>query len=68
MRSIYSTKSIAFGQENSLTEINAVIFSNENGCVRVKATQSNDFIKIVVSDEGIDIAAVDHDKLSLSAR
>ena len=42
---------------------NAVKFSNENGCVRVKATQSNDFIQIAVSDEGIGIAAVDHEKL-----
>jgi len=42
---------------------NAVKFSNENGCVRVKATQSNDFIMIAVSDEGIGIAAADHDKL-----
>ena len=42
---------------------NAVKFSNENGCVRVKATQNNDFIQIAVSDEGIGIAAVDHDKL-----
>ncbi|KKG16753.1 histidine kinase [Methanosarcina sp. 2.H.T.1A.6] len=42
---------------------NAVKFSNENGCIRVKATQSNDFIQIAVSDEGIGIAAADHDKL-----
>ncbi|KKG11793.1 histidine kinase [Methanosarcina sp. 2.H.A.1B.4] len=42
---------------------NAVKFSNENGCVRVKATQSNDFIQIAVADDGIGIAAADHDKL-----
>lgn len=42
---------------------NAVKFSNENGCIRVKATQSNNFIQIAVSDEGIGIAAADHEKL-----
>ena len=42
---------------------NAVKFSNENGCVKVKAVQSGGFIKVTVSDEGIGIAAADHDKL-----
>jgi sensor domain CHASE-containing protein/signal transduction histidine kinase len=42
---------------------NAVKFSNENGCIRVKAAQDNNFIKIAVSDEGIGIAAADHYKL-----
>lgn len=42
---------------------NAIKFSNENGCIRVKAAQRNDYIMIAVSDEGIGIAAADHDKL-----
>lgn len=57
------------GDKERLTQVlsnlmtNAVKFSNENGCVRVKASQSNNFINITVSDEGIGIAAEDHDKL-----
>ncbi|WP_269851077.1 sensor histidine kinase [Methanosarcina horonobensis] len=57
------------GDRERLTQVlsnlmtNAVKFSNENGCVRVKALQSNNFINITVSDEGIGIAAADHDKL-----
>ncbi len=57
------------GDRDRLTQVltnlmtNAVKFSNENGCVRVKASQSNNFINITVSDEGIGIAAADHDKL-----
>ena len=42
---------------------NAVKFSNENGCVRVKAAQMDGFLKITVSDDGIGIAAADHEKL-----
>lgn len=42
---------------------NAVKFSDEYGRVKVKAAQSNGFIMITVSDEGIGIAAADHDKL-----
>jgi len=42
---------------------NAVKFSNENGCIRVKAAHMNGFLKITVSDDGIGIAAADHEKL-----
>lgn len=42
---------------------NAVKFSNENGSVKVKASQNGDFINVVVSDEGIGIAAENHHKL-----
>ncbi|MDQ1275537.1 MAG: hypothetical protein QG610_1111, partial [Euryarchaeota archaeon] len=57
------------GDRDRLTQVltnlmtNAVKFSNENGCVRVKASQNGDFINVVVSDEGIGIAVEDHDKL-----
>lgn len=57
------------GDKERLTQVlsnlmtNAVKFSNENGCVRVKASQSNNFINITVSDEGIGIAAEDRNKL-----
>lgn len=42
---------------------NAVKFSNENGCVKVKAVQMDGFLKITVADDGIGIAAADHEKL-----
>lgn len=57
------------GDRDRLTQVltnlmtNAVKFSNENGCVRVKASQNGDFINVAVSDEGIGIAVEDHDKL-----
>jgi sensor domain CHASE-containing protein/signal transduction histidine kinase len=58
-----------YGDRERLTQVlsnlmtNAVKFSNEQSRVRVKASQSNNFIKISVSDEGIGIAEKDHDKL-----
>jgi sensor domain CHASE-containing protein/signal transduction histidine kinase len=57
------------GDRERLTQVlsnlmtNAVKFSNENGYVKVKASQSNNFINITISDEGIGIAAASHDKL-----
>ncbi|WP_440948642.1 CHASE4 domain-containing protein [Methanosarcina sp. T3] len=42
---------------------NAVKFSNENGCIRVKAVKVDGFLKITVADDGIGIAAADHEKL-----
>lgn len=58
-----------YGDKERLTQVlinlvtNAVKFSNENGCVRVKASQSKNFINVTVSDEGIGIAAEDQAKL-----
>lgn len=58
-----------YGDKDRITQVltnlmtNAVKFSNENGCVKVKASQDGNFINIAVSDEGIGIAAEDHDKL-----
>ncbi len=58
-----------YGDRERITQVlsnlmtNAVKFSNENSCVRVKASQNNNFIEVSVSDEGIGIAAEDHDKL-----
>ncbi|WP_410509533.1 CHASE4 domain-containing protein [Methanosarcina hadiensis] len=58
-----------YGDKDRITQVltnlmsNAVKFSNENGCVKVKASQDGNFINVAVSDEGIGIAAEDHDKL-----
>ena len=58
-----------YGDKDRLTQVltnlmtNAVKFSNENGRVKVKASQNGNFINVTVSDEGIGIAAEDHDKL-----
>lgn len=58
-----------YGDKDKLTQVltnlmtNAVKFSNENGCVNVKASHDSNFINVAVSDEGIGIAAKDHDKL-----
>lgn len=58
-----------YGDKDRITQVltnlmtNAVKFSNENGCVKVKASQNGNFINVAVSDEGIGIAAEDHDKL-----
>jgi len=42
---------------------NAIKFSSENGSIRVKAAQMDSFLKITVADDGIGIAAADHEKL-----